>query len=70
MEEFQQLPGFVDMEPLGNIKFRIRSTNTQELVEALVEKSVQEKWNLIEIYSEKSSLETVFAEMTRKRRKV
>lgn len=70
MEAFQQLPGFVDMEPLGNIKFRIRSTHTQELVEALVEKSVQEKWNLIEIFSEKSSLETVFAEMTRKKRKV
>lgn len=68
-EELQNLPGVVDVEPLGTVKFRIRSTNTQELVQQLVERSVQEKWNLIEIYSEKSSLETVFAEMTKKKRK-
>ncbi|MBE8722646.1 ABC transporter ATP-binding protein [Sphingobacterium pedocola] len=68
-EELHKLPGVVDVEPLGSVKFRIRSTNTQELVQQLVERSVQEKWNLIEIYSEKSSLETVFAEMTKKKRK-
>ena len=69
VDYLQQLPTVVDVEPIGNVRFRMRSTNTQELIEQLVEKSVQEKWNLVEIYSEKSSLETVFAEMTKKKRK-
>ncbi|TYR36177.1 ABC transporter ATP-binding protein [Sphingobacterium phlebotomi] len=69
VDYLQALPHVVDVEPIGNVRFRIRSTNTQELIHQLVASSVKEKWNLIEIFSEKSSLETVFAEMTKKKRK-
>jgi len=69
IELLQSLPGVLDVEPIGHIKFRIRSANVQELTQLLVESSVQEKWNLIEIFSEKSSLETVFSEMTKRKRK-
>ena len=69
IELLQSLPGVLDVEPIGHIKFRIRSANVQELTQLLVESSVREKWNLIEIFSEKSSLETVFSEMTKRKRK-
>ncbi|MFD2599244.1 ABC transporter ATP-binding protein [Sphingobacterium corticis] len=69
IEELLALPHVIDIEALSTVRFRIKSDNTRELTPILVSKSVSEQWNLIEITTEKSSLENVFAELTKKKKK-
>lgn len=67
--ELLTVPGVVNVEELGGIRYRISFADAQEVVERLVETSVARNWRLIEIAPEKNSLETVFAELTKKKSK-
>jgi len=69
VEELMAVPGVLAVEPLGGIRYQIRFNDAQDLIERLVETSVQRNWRLIEIAVEKNSLETVFAELTKKKLK-
>lgn len=68
-EELMQVPGVVGVEALGGIRYRLRFTDAQDVIERLVETSVQKRWRLIEVSLEKNSLETVFAELSKKKSK-
>ncbi|RXK81195.1 ABC transporter ATP-binding protein [Filimonas effusa] len=68
-EELMKIPGVVGVEELGGIRYRIRFTDAQEAIERIVETSVHKNWRLVEIAVEKNSLETVFAELSRKKSK-
>lgn len=65
IEELKTIPGVVDAEHLGGIRYRVQYTNAQDTMERMVEASVQRKWRLMEISLEKISLENVFAELSK-----
>lgn len=67
--ELMAVQGVEGVEELGGIKYRIRFTDAQDVIERLVETSVHKNWRLIEVAIEKNSLETVFAELTKKKLK-
>lgn len=69
VEEMLAIPGVSHVEELGGIRYRLSFNDAQDVVERLVETSVHKKWRLIEIALEKNSLETVFAELTKKKSK-
>ena len=56
------------MEELGNGKFRVRFSDAQEVTDRIVAASVHGEWRLSEIRVEKSSLDSIFAELSKKTR--
>ena len=65
-EMIGEIPGVVAVEELGGSKFRIQFSDALEATERLVEASVTKGWRLVEIRQEKSSLDEVFAELSKK----
>ena len=65
-EDLQAIPGILSVENLGNSQYRLQSANVQEALEQVVESSVSNHWGLIEIYPEKSSLDSIFSELSKK----
>ena len=66
VEELRSIPGVSGVEELGGMKYRLQYTDFQEVTERLVETSVSRGWRLTEVYQEKSSLDAVFAELSKK----
>ena len=66
VEELNSLPGILKVEELGGPNFRLHFTDTREAAEQLVEISVTKGWRLMEIHLEKSSLNEIFAELSKK----
>ncbi len=66
IEEFKQLPGVVDVDELGGSNYRLRfSDSPQEMIERVVQTSVAKDWRLTEVRLEKSSLDDIFAELSK-----
>ena len=65
-EELERIEGVLGVEELGNMKFRIRFTEAQEVIDRIVKQSASNDWRLSEIRVEKSSLDTIFAELSKK----
>lgn len=65
-EMIGEIPGVVAVEELGGSKFRIQFSDALEATERLVEASVTKEWRLVEIRQEKSSLDEIFAELSKK----
>ena len=65
-EMIGEIPGVVAVEELGGSKFRIQFSDALEATERLVETSVTKGWRLVEIRQEKSSLDEIFAELSKK----
>jgi ABC-2 type transport system ATP-binding protein len=65
-DELRSIPGVVGVEELGGTKYRLQFTDAQEVMEKVVEASVSRGWRLNEIYLEKSSLDAIFAELSKK----
>ena len=68
VEALRALPGVTGVEPLGEGRFRARYTDAQEATEEIVEQSSRNRWKLMEIAQEKSSLDAIFAELSQKAR--
>lgn len=66
VEMIRKIPGVVAVEELGGSKFRIQFSDALEATERLVEASVTKGWRLVEIRQEKSSLDEIFAELSKK----
>lgn len=66
VEEIREIPGVVAVEELGGSKFRIQFSDALEATERLVETSVTKGWRLVEIRQEKSSLDEIFADSSKK----
>lgn len=66
VEELQSLPGVLRVEELGGMKYRLQFSDAQEVMERVVETSVARGWRLTEINLERSSLDTIFAELSKK----
>ena len=65
----QKLQGVQKAEDLGQGKFRVHFTDAQETTDAIVKASTLNEWRLSEIRVEKSSLDNIFAELTKKAQK-
>ena len=65
-EMIGEIPGVVAVEELGGSKFRIQFSDALEATERLGEASVTMGWRLVEIRQEKSSLDEIFAELSKK----
>ena len=66
IEELTQLPGVVDVDELGGSNYRLRfSDSPQEMIERVVQTSVAKDWRLTEVRLEKSSLDDIFAELSK-----
>ena len=66
VDELAKVPGVVNVEELGGTKFRLQFSDNQDVIERVVETSVARGWRLNDIHLEKSSLDAVFAELSKK----
>ena len=66
VEEIKSVQGVLDVEELGGTKYRLKFSDSQEMVERIVETSVKKGWRLNEIRLERSSIDTIFAELSKK----
>ena len=64
--ELRTIPGVVGVEELGGTKYRLKFSDAQDVKERVIEMSVARGWRLTDIFSEKSSLDAVFAELSKK----
>ena len=69
VEVLARIEGVQKAEELGQGKFRVHFTDAQETTDAIVKASTAGEWRLSEIRVEKSSLDNIFAELTRKAQK-
>ena len=65
-EELKALPGVISVEIIGKNRFRLKFADSREVVEQIVKSSVAKDWHLTEINVEKSSLDSIFAELSKK----
>lgn len=65
-EELRTIPGVTGVEELGGTKYRLKFTDMPDVKERIIETSVARGWRLTEIFSEKSSLDAIFAELSKK----
>ncbi|HEY8387829.1 MAG TPA: ABC transporter ATP-binding protein [Parasegetibacter sp.] len=66
-DEIKAVPGVIAVEELGGTRYRVQFSDVQEVTERLVETSVARNWRLVEISLEKNSLDTIFAELSKKK---
>ena len=64
--DIQALPGVVRVDELGGPRFRIQFSDPREAMNSIVEASYTRGWQLTELQQEKSSLDTIFAELSKK----
>ena len=69
VEVLSKIEGVQKAEDLGQGKFRVHFTDAQETTDAIVKASTVYDWRLSEIRVEKSSLDNIFAELTKKAQK-
>lgn len=68
VEELKAIPGIVSAEVSNNIHFTVRfAGHADEVIEGIVHASVTRNWRLLAIGQEKNSLETVFAELSKRK---
>ena len=66
VEEIQALDGIVRVEEMGGPRFRIQFSDAQEAMNQIVAASHVKGWQLSELQQEKTSLDTIFAELSKK----
>ena len=65
-EALREIRDVLSVEKLENSQYRLQFTDITEAIEQVVEISVARGWGVEEIYPEKSSLDEVFAELSKK----
>jgi ABC-2 type transport system ATP-binding protein len=65
-EELKRLPNVVDVESLGTARYRVKVDSVDDMLETIIGQSVQNGWRLREINAEKNSMDTIFAELSKK----
>lgn len=68
IHELAAIPGVLAVEVIGSMQFKVRFSNhADEVIERIVRASVERNWRLLEISQQKNSLETVFAELSKRK---
>lgn len=66
VEEIKALGGVVHVEEMGGARFRIQFSDVREAMDQIVTASHVNGWQLSELQQEKTSLDTIFAELSKK----
>lgn len=66
VDTLAKIEGVLGVEELGNMKYRVSFTEAQEVIDRIVKLSAANDWRLSEIRVEKSSLDNIFAELSKK----
>lgn len=66
IEELQTIPDVLQVEELGGTRFRLHFTDAQEALEKVATTCVTRRWRLNELFLEKSSLDAIFAKLSKK----
>ena len=61
-----RLPGIQKVESLGDHVFRLYYDGERDSIKQLIKESVARGWDMVEAQVEKSSMEAVFAKLSRK----
>ena len=65
-EVLAKIQGVTGVEELGGQRYRLRFNDAQEVMDNLIEESARNHWRISEIRQEKSSLDSIFAELSQK----
>lgn len=65
-EVLAKISGVQGVEELGGQRYRFHFSDAQEVMDNLIEESARNHWRISEIRQEKSSLDTIFAELSKK----
>ena len=66
VEELTMIPGLVAAQHLGEMDYRLQFADARNMVDEIIETCGIHNWRLSQIYMEKSSLDVVFAELSKK----
>lgn len=66
IEELKQIRGVENIMSINHNSFRIYFKDADEAIEEIVKKSVENEWHLRDIRIEKNSMDSVFAELSKK----
>ena len=66
VEALRRIPGVNSIDDLGGNQYRVHFSDMQELMDQVVELSSRWQWHLQEMILEKTSLDTVFATLSKK----
>ncbi len=66
VEELSLLEDIISVEELGGNRYRLKFSDTRDVTRNIVKTSVARGWELTEISIEKNSLDTIFAELSKK----
>jgi ABC-2 type transport system ATP-binding protein len=67
VEDIQSIEGVSKATSIGGPRYRIHYTDVSEATEGIIKTSMVRGWKLMEITPEKSSLDTVFSELSKKK---
>lgn len=62
------LPQVQQVEPLGGMRYRLKVSDVDSMIDLIVAESVRNQWKLREIQAESNNMEAIFAELSRKQR--
>lgn len=66
VEKLQQIEGVTEVEYIGGTAYRIKFYDSQLAIDGIVEASVANKWKINQISLEKSSMDKIFAALSKK----
>ncbi|MFI3265546.1 MAG: ABC transporter ATP-binding protein [Rikenellaceae bacterium] len=69
VEKLTAIEGVSEVEPISPTEYRVKSPNTADVIQSLVKASVENDWRLNEIALEKSSMDDIFAVLSKKQNK-
>jgi ABC-2 type transport system ATP-binding protein len=67
-EALKQLPNVADVESLGGTRYRVKVDSVDDMLETIIGESVRNGWRLKEINAEKNSMDTIFAELSKRKK--
>jgi ABC-2 type transport system ATP-binding protein len=65
VEELEKIEGVTEARHQGGSKYKIKFSDSEEVIQKIVEQSVKKGWKLNEITLERSSMDTIFAELSK-----
>jgi len=65
IQALSSIPGVLEVQEIGGNRFRLKFSDCEDLIERVVETSVKNGWRLNEIRLEHSSMDTIFAELSK-----
>lgn len=65
-ERLQSLSGVVAVEEMGGAKYRLQFSDAQEATDSIIGASVAQGWKIKEIFLEKTSMNSVFKELSKR----